>query len=79
MHQSPRKPIKPESQRLSPEKMVRVLMRANHNFTRTHYTTKQVPAVALGILDNGLSWEELFMVTLAAQALSHGTEPVPSG
>jgi transposase-like protein len=31
-----------------------------HNFVRDHFTTKQVPAVALGILENGLSWSQLF-------------------
>ena len=29
-----------------------------HNFIRAHFTTRQVPAVALGILDKGLSWEQ---------------------
>jgi len=33
-----------------------------HNFVRPHFTTKQVPAVALGILDRGLSMFELFKV-----------------
>lgn len=33
-----------------------------HNFVRTHFTTKQVPAVALGILERGLSMFELFKV-----------------
>lgn len=33
-----------------------------HNFVRPHFTTKQVPAVALGILDTGLSMFELFNV-----------------
>ena len=37
-----------------------------HNFMRPHFTTKKVPAVALGILDKGLSWEQLFMLPLAA-------------
>ena len=37
-----------------------------HNFIRTHFTTKQVPAVALGILDKKLSWEELFSVPMTA-------------
>jgi len=37
-----------------------------HNFMRTHFTTKQVPAVALGILDKKLSWEELFMIPMTA-------------
>jgi transposase-like protein len=30
-----------------------------HNFIRKHFTTQQVPAVALGILDQGLSWEQV--------------------
>jgi len=33
-----------------------------HNFVRTHFTTKQVPAVALGILERGLCMFELFKV-----------------
>lgn len=33
-----------------------------HNFVRPHFTTKQVPAVALGILERGLSMFELFKV-----------------
>ncbi len=33
-----------------------------HNFVRTHFTTKRVPAVALGILEQGLTWEQLFRV-----------------
>ncbi len=37
-----------------------------HNFMRTHFTTKQVPAVALGILDKKLSWDELFMIPMSA-------------
>ena len=37
-----------------------------HNFMRVHFTTGKVPAVALGILDKGLSWEELFMIPIAA-------------
>lgn len=35
-----------------------------HNFIRPHFTTKQVPAVALGILDKGLSLFQLFKVRL---------------
>ena len=30
-----------------------------HNFVRVHFTTKQVPAVALGILDVGLTFSQL--------------------
>jgi len=33
-----------------------------HNFVRVHFTTKQVPAVALGILNMGLSLAELFKI-----------------
>jgi len=33
-----------------------------HNFIRSHFTTKQVPAVALGILQQGLSWDEVLGV-----------------
>lgn len=33
-----------------------------HNFIRKHFTTKQVPAVALGILEKGLSWEQMLTV-----------------
>jgi len=33
-----------------------------HNFIRPHFTTKQVPAVALGIVDHPLSWEEIFRI-----------------
>lgn len=31
-----------------------------HNFVRSHFTTKQVPAVALGIVTEALSIAELF-------------------
>lgn len=37
-----------------------------YNFMRQHGTTKQVPAVALGILDKAWSWEEFFMIRLVA-------------
>jgi transposase-like protein len=33
-----------------------------HNFIRPHFTTRKVPAVALGIVEKGLSWEEVFMI-----------------
>ena len=36
-----------------------------HNFLRPHFTTRQIPAVALGILSQGLSWPELFKVRYA--------------
>ncbi len=36
-----------------------------HNFVRPHFTTKLIPAVALGILEKGLSMFELFKVRYA--------------
>jgi len=36
-----------------------------HNFIHSHFTTKIVPTVNLGILDVGLSWQELFSVRYA--------------
>lgn len=33
-----------------------------HNFIKVQYTTKQVPAVALRILEKGLSWKEVLMI-----------------
>jgi transposase-like protein len=33
-----------------------------HNFIKVHFTTKQVPAVSLGILEKGLSWEDILMI-----------------
>ena len=36
-----------------------------HNFVRVHFTTKVVPAVKLGILEIGLSWEQLFTIQYA--------------
>ena len=35
-----------------------------HNFVRIHFTTKEVPAVSLGVIENGLTPEELFSVQL---------------
>lgn len=37
-----------------------------HNFVRVHYTTKQVPAVAIGILDEGFSLTQIFKIQKAA-------------
>lgn len=37
-----------------------------HNFVRVHFTTRQVPAVALGVLDRGLSLKEVFFIQKAA-------------
>ena len=33
-----------------------------HNFVRVHFTTRQVPAVALGILESGFSLHEVFFI-----------------
>jgi len=33
-----------------------------HNFVRAHFTTRQVPAVALGILESGFSLHEVFFI-----------------
>lgn len=35
-----------------------------HNFIRKHFTTQQVPAVALGILKKGLSWEQILRIQI---------------
>jgi len=37
-----------------------------HNFVRKHFTTKLVPAVALGIIEKGLSLMEIFMIRKVA-------------
>lgn len=37
-----------------------------HNFVRVHFTTRKVPAVALGILEKGLSLDEIFMIQKVA-------------
>ena len=39
---------------------------AVHNFIRFYFTTKKVPAVAMGIISEKLSWEQLFMIQVAA-------------
>ena len=33
-----------------------------HNFVRVHFTTRQVPAVALKVLEHGLSLNEIFFI-----------------
>jgi hypothetical protein len=33
-----------------------------HNFVRVHFTTRQVPAVALGVLEYGVSLNEIFFI-----------------
>jgi IS1 family transposase len=35
-----------------------------HNFIRCHFTTRIVPAVALGILQKGLTWEDLLQLRI---------------
>jgi hypothetical protein len=37
-----------------------------HNCVRVHFTTRQVPAVALGILDHGFALHEIFLMQKAA-------------
>ena len=36
-----------------------------HNFLRVHFTTREVPAVALGILERRLSVQEMFRIQMA--------------
>ena len=36
-----------------------------HNFMRVHFTTQEVPAVALGVLERRLSVDEIFQVQFA--------------
>jgi hypothetical protein len=40
-----------------------------HNFVRVHFTTKEVPAVKLGILSTGLDWEDLFRLKATVKSL----------
>jgi transposase-like protein/IS1 family transposase len=35
-----------------------------HNFIRPHFTTRKVPAVATGILEQGLAWEDLLQLRI---------------
>ncbi|UXE60885.1 MAG: hypothetical protein KA717_36485 [Woronichinia naegeliana WA131] len=35
-----------------------------HNFVRSHFTTREVPAVALGIIEKGFTWEDLLQIRL---------------
>lgn len=35
-----------------------------HNFVRPHFTTRTVPAVGIGILEKGLTWEELLQLRI---------------
>jgi hypothetical protein len=36
-----------------------------HNVLRVHFTTREVPAVALGLLERRLSVHEIFQIQLA--------------
>jgi hypothetical protein len=36
-----------------------------HNFLRVHFTTREVPAVALGLLERRLSVQEIFQIQMA--------------
>ena len=33
-----------------------------HNFVQVHFTTKKVPAVTIGILDDGFSLTQVFKI-----------------
>jgi hypothetical protein len=35
-----------------------------HNFVRIHFTTRKVPAIALGIIRKSLTWEDLLQIRL---------------
>lgn len=35
-----------------------------HNFVRPHFTTRTVPAVGMGIVENGLDWEEILQLRI---------------
>ncbi|CAK0756621.1 hypothetical protein CCP3SC1_650026 [Gammaproteobacteria bacterium] len=37
-----------------------------HNFIRIHFTTKQVPAVSLGVIEKRFSWEQILMIQKTA-------------
>ena len=37
-----------------------------HNFVRVHFTTRQVPAVALGVLEESFSLHEIFLIQKVA-------------
>ena len=37
-----------------------------HNFVRRHFTTRQAPAVALGILEAGLTLQVIFRIGYAS-------------
>ena len=35
-----------------------------HNFVRPHFTTRIVPAVAIGIAEKGFTWDELLQIRI---------------
>lgn len=37
----------------------------NHNFVNVHFTTKMIPAVKIGILEVGISWEQMLCIRYA--------------
>jgi hypothetical protein len=37
----------------------------NHNFVKVYFTTKMMPAVQMGILETGLSWEQMLGIRYA--------------
>ena len=41
-----------------------------HNFIRPHFTTKLVPAVALGVLVQPLSWDDILRIQYIRSGLS---------
>ena len=38
-----------------------------NNFITNHFTTKKVPAIALGIITSALSWKNIFSINLFLQ------------
>jgi hypothetical protein len=43
-----------------------------HNFLRVHFTTREVPAVAFGLLERQLSVQEIFQIHMASVVISKG-------
>ena len=41
-----------------------------HHFVRAHFTTKVVPAVGIGILEKGLSWEQLLQFCIPSNSFA---------
>jgi hypothetical protein len=55
-----------DHQRLRPVRCTLDMLWIIHNFIRPHFTTRKVPAVALGIVEKGFSWEEVCMIQKTA-------------